>query len=153
MIQYRLLRRLIMSTNKENTECPFCTYDPSLKYNFSRYYYDNNDKTYVDCLSDNDKVAYLLLDEIIVVLQDKDDHTRTFFAFVVNDTFAYSTSEFIELYSLSEVVNDLFEYWWHDRKWGELKFICIRENKRPVGELVKRMKNDNAWDDTMENLP
>lgn len=61
----------------------------------------------------------------------------------LNNNDGSNPSEIIELYkSVKENI-----------KWGSTKWVCIKRNTQPQLAIINKMKEDNYWDDIMENLP
>ena len=55
----------------------------------------------------------------------------------------------------ADETNELFrltKYVAENEKWGSDKFCCWKRNMQPQRSVVKRMKEDGAWDEFMESL-
>lgn len=52
----------------------------------------------------------------------------------------------------SEIIK-LYKYCSENWKFGSTKFCALKRNMKPLPQIVEMMKNDNFWDDELENLP
>ena len=66
-----------------------------------------------------------------------------------SDVFAWACAD-CEPFDLSEL--EKF-YRMSLGKWGTLKWVCIKRNQQPQPPIIKDMKAQGAWDETMEALP
>ena len=105
--------------------------------------------------SDIDRMlAILLADDILLIhdLQpsDLDEKPTVALSVICSDIFAWGCCDDEEL--LSKEIPALYQQHSADKKWGAIKWCCIRRNQKPQAPVIRGMKQDGIWDDTMENL-
>lgn len=107
---------------------------------------------------DHDGILSILLEENILFCNSRKyvelDGTTCGPTVVVfmccNDIFYYAAdAEDITFDELPE----LYKLYEKDKKWGSVKWVCMKRNARPLAHIIKHMKKDGAWDDSMEQLP
>jgi hypothetical protein len=98
---------------------------------------------------DNDNehlmLAVLLANERVFYLNDK------LWVFC-SDMFAWACADLEELPLTSKDITELWQMWYADQKWGDIKWCCIRRNEQPQNPVIEMMKEAGSWDDVMEGL-
>jgi hypothetical protein len=79
-------------------------------------------------------------------------YPETIVLFVIcNDVFARGGAD-AEALPLNEVQN-LYNMHIKDLKYGAIKWVCFRRNRRPEGYTMNKMKNAGVWTEYLEALP
>lgn len=103
----------------------------------------------IEEMFEEDMVAELLQYGILVV---SGQNTKSIQLFInCNDLFAWACMDGEDL-KYSEI-EELYRIWRNDKRWGVQKWCCKKRNERPQMPVEKKMKEDGAWDDMMEELP
>lgn len=67
-----------------------------------------------------------------------------------NDLFAWACAD-AETVAWDEL-EDLYNMWKLDRRWGVDKWCCKKRNLKPQSPIIEDMKKEGAWDEMMELL-
>lgn len=123
---------------------------------------DPRDWPVLDLLDVNDALIALIHLGVIVLLRacDADGSGSTIGLYVdCSDIFHYATADAEPLPLVGfkdewdqEVIR-LYDLVRGDPKWGSVCWCCFRRNRRPVGRVVERMRDDGVWSDELESLP
>lgn len=70
-----------------------------------------------------------------------------------NDMFAWACADQEELPLTFDAITELWQMWYADQKWGDVKWCCVRRNEQPQEPVIGMMKKAGSWDDVMEALP
>lgn len=94
-------------------------------------------------------LAFLIAEEEIFINPRKGESIKLFVN--CNDVFAWGCADLEEIGW--DELSDLFFKVIADRKWGSLKWCCLKRNERPQLVIEKDMKAENAWDEKLDALP
>ena len=98
-----------------------------------------------DLIEFGDKVAILIQAEVIWIPNE------SFSLYLnCNDVFFWGCAD-TEVIQPSDI-EDLFEWWIQDEKWGEIKFACKKRNMQPQIPIVEDIKKDGKWEGWMDDL-
>lgn len=78
--------------------------------------------------------------------------SQALFSVNANDVFAWgcADSEFIES---NDELHKLGEFIVADPKYGDFRWLCWKRQSQPQPPWIKRLKEENVWDDFFEQLP
>lgn len=98
-------------------------------------------------------LAELLADDILLPFEAKDSQGKLTTALFVNssDDFAWGCADCEAL--PNEEIPNLYRMHVADRKYGALRWLCLRRNMQPQAPRKKMMIEAGSWDDTLEMLP
>ncbi len=77
-------------------------------------------------------------------------HTIVLFA-NCNDVFAWGCADAEDVGEKD--LEDLYRLWYANKKWGAMKWVCMKRNERPQIPIEEDMKKEGVWDEKMEALP
>lgn len=119
--------------------------------------YEHEGKTHHFCIEET-ALAKLLVDGILFVgdfnsgpFFSNESNEKTTCCVWVNcgDTFMYACAdaEPVTMKELPEL------YRMHkENDWGATKWCCKKRNLQPISPIIKRMRDENVWDEMMESL-
>lgn len=87
-------------------------------------------------------------DSTIVVFVNCND----VFAWAYADGEEVSFSEYVEEGKVNELY-DLLRLHLENKKWGSIKWVCLKRNMKPQSPIVRDMKKEGYWDTELESLP
>jgi len=70
---------------------------------------------------------------------------------ITSDYFAWGCADADEI-ALDDL-NNLFFLVLADRRYGSVRWACLKRNEKPQFPLEKQMREAGAWDEVMEALP
>lgn len=102
-------------------------------------------------------LSTLLLEEVIYINDHRwrkywpwEAQRTTSLSVQCGDFFDYACSD-VEEVSVSQL-QELYDMWMEDRKWGAKKWCALRRWKLPLPSIAAEMKACGAWDDSMKWL-
>lgn len=117
---------------------------------------DNNGKEIV-YYNEEKMLAHLLVEgECFIntrkyVCIDESIQPQTIVVFVIcNDLFYWASADAESI--TSEELPELYEMFIKDKKWGTSKWCCKKRNMKPQVPIIKRMKEENVWEEWMNDL-
>lgn len=112
----------------------------------------------VESFEENNALACLLLDSVVFCNERKyvehdgtSEQSTTVIFMLCNDVFAWGCADGENL--LNSDIEPLFKMWHADKRYGYVRWVCIKRNEKPQAPFVKAMKAAEVWDDVMEALP
>lgn len=119
------------------------------------YWYDINGKKEPD---ENSMLAKLLDENILFAnsfayaYSDGVLRGRTITLFVLcNDVFAWATADAEDI--TIEELPQLFEMYEKNPKCASTQWVCVKRNEKPQEPMIKWLKENNGWNETLEALP
>jgi hypothetical protein len=113
--------------------------------------------------NENLALAYLLINDFcfLNVIDTSVNRSVTEYTTVVyvnaNDIFAWGCAD-AECIGNNDGEDDseiisLYKYCKENKKWGYVKWLCLKRNFQPQRPIKQSMIKDNYWCDTLEALP
>lgn len=117
-----------------------------------------NEEKYMDEYFDEELALSELLKDGVLFCNNRDYglnskiYGQTIVLFVLlNDVFSWGCADAEDL--LTTEIEGLYNFYLKDKKCGVIKWACIKRNQKPQGPMVKYMKENGSWDETLEKLP
>lgn len=107
-------------------------------------------------------LAILLADNVLFynnakLSTPKNDNWNTVLYVFCSDVFVWACADAESISNSdgdegSEII-ELYKLWKENKKYGAVKWACLKRNMQPQKPLKKQMITDGYWDEQLENLP
>lgn len=123
---------------------------------------EENDEVFFQGLANEElAISRMLAGDVFMLnnipCEDGSGKNTTCLYVLCNDVFAwgYADAEPIknnDWKEPSEII-DLYRLWKENKLWGSTQWVCLKRNQQPQAPIKKRMIEDGAWNEQLENLP